>query len=480
MVKLDVLSELHKSLDARYRPEDVAAKILTLPGVPPAVTHALRGMASAAGSRSYMAEDFFRPPGVDRQLKTLAELLEKNHKSLKTLKAGVEGTNTDAIRGVVEEACTLLKIKDGKHDFKADRLNRDGRKEAGLKWLRNRQYNKLFRLMGRMNARTKSLANGWLIRNMLQISKSRLAFRLEEAEFRKDVASAAFIAYYTAMINRRSLFTNFSQPPPFDMAAKALYEWAASMRPRGKGRANWFAIAHVYPIDTVIKSMTDRQKGKLLGLYFSELKQAAGILERVYTGNQFKLSEMIVQKGMDSSTWNMAAGAWNKLRDGWIGLVVTMGLHEILDHGLPGKVMRLMAADVAYWHRRSGGDVHPDTKVWAKLPPPWLVLRGQASCSRRKIKAVLKELGIKAEGSAWLGPRAVGEGVACSPTPELCHGVAISSPELASLFRKWGIFSGPSKGLKKSANVGIGPVVDDERSRHTEEQEERKAAATAD
>jgi hypothetical protein len=475
MAKLDVLSELHKSLDARFRPEDVATKILTLPGVPPAAVYALRGMR--AGSRSYMAEDFFRPPGVDRQLKTLAELLEKNHKSLKTLKAGVEGTNTDAIRGVVEEACTLLKIKEGKHDFKHDRLNRDGRKEAGLKWLRKRQYNKLFRLMGRMDARTKSLANGWLIRNMLQISKSRLAFRLDEAEFRKDVASAAFIAYYTAMINRRSLFTNFSQPPPFDTAAKALYEWAASLRPRGKGRANWFAIAHVYPIDTVIQSMTDRQKGKLLGLYFGELKQAAGVLERVYTGNKFKLAEMIVQRGMDSSTWNMAAGAWNKLRDGWIGLVVAMGLYEILDHSLPGKVMRLMAADVARWHKSSGGDVHPDTKVWAKLPPPWQVLSGERSCSRRKILSVLKELEIEPEGSAWLGPRAQGKAVACSPTPELCHGIAVSSPQLASLFRKWGIFSG-KPGKTEPYNVQhVSGLVNDTRAEHAEKQEGRRAAA---
>jgi hypothetical protein len=34
----------------------------------------------------------------------------------------------------------------------------------------------------------------------------------------------------------------------------------------------------------------------------------------------------------------------------------------------PGKVLRLMAADVAWWHRQSGGGLHQDTAVWKELP----------------------------------------------------------------------------------------------------------------
>ncbi|GAA4221237.1 hypothetical protein FHR32_005316 [Streptosporangium album] len=40
---------------------------------------------------------------------------------------------------------------------------------------------------------------------------------------------------------------------------------------------------------------------------------------------------------------------------------------RLLDVACPGKAMRLMAADLAWWHRGTGGDVDPDTRVWASL-----------------------------------------------------------------------------------------------------------------
>ena len=75
---------------------------------------------------------------------------------------------------------------------------------------------------------------------------------------------------------------------------------------------------------------------------------------------------MIVRRGNDSSTWNLMAGAWNKLRDGWFGLCDALGAGEIIERQCFGKVMRLMAADVAAWHRSLKGDdaLHGDTAVW--------------------------------------------------------------------------------------------------------------------
>src|SRR5437762_1117059 len=102
---------------------------------------------------------------------------------------------------------------------------------------------------------------------------------------------------------------------------------------------------------------------------------------------------MIVRKGNDSSTWNVTAGAWNRAREGWIAIVYAMGMEAILERQCLGKVLRLMAADVAAWHRATGGDVDPDTRVWAALPLPWNVLTGEAECPRERVEAVCRQYG---------------------------------------------------------------------------------------
>ena len=52
-------------------------------------------------------------------------------------------------------------------------------------------------------------------------------------------------------------------------------------------------------------------------------------------------------------------------------------MEEILDRICLGKVLRLMAADVAAWHRLAGGGLDPDTQVWNDLPLPWEVISGR-------------------------------------------------------------------------------------------------------
>ncbi|SHK53800.1 hypothetical protein SAMN02745163_03999 [Clostridium cavendishii DSM 21758] len=41
----------------------------------------------------------------------------------------------------------------------------------------------------------------------------------------------------------------------------------------------------------------------------------------------------------------------------------SLGTEEIVENICFGKVLRLMAADVAYWHQISGGDLDVDTMV---------------------------------------------------------------------------------------------------------------------
>ena len=104
--------------------------------------------------------------------------------------------------------------------------------------------------------------------------------------------------------------------------------------------------------------------------------------------------------------------------------------------------MRLMAADLAYWHRSSGGDVDPDTQVWAFLPMPWDVISGKNRCTRADVEACCREMGVDPEAKGWTAPRAHGAVAEFEPTPELVHGVEVADPQWAALLRRAGVFSG--------------------------------------
>jgi len=166
----------------------------------------------------------------------------------------------------------------------------------------------------------------------------------------------------------------------------------------------------------------------------------AAMLKTCSDKEKFDLENMIVSEGNDSSTWNQVAGGWNRAREHWISLVHALHADGLLEAVCPGKVMRLMAADVARWHRMSGGSVHPDTKVWAKLPRPWEVIAGVARCNRWDIEQACAS--AKVDPKTWIAPKQGREAVAFAPTPELVHGVTVSSPSLGAQLRKAGFFSG--------------------------------------
>jgi hypothetical protein len=442
----DVLRALYATLDRRCRPEDVAQLVLDgFGGLYSADERAVIGTAARGALRHHtipytsMSQDFARPVGFASQLVVA-------HQLFAAVPAVPVGADADpgAITDFITAAGRTIGKAHGASDFKADRLNRARREAAGLD-VTKRQYNKRFRLLARMERKRARLARELRKRALTLVGKSGLASRLSWDEFAADPASACFVAYYTARCNLRSEFTVAGQQRPFDQIADALFARATRA-----GGANWWALAHVLPDREVLARLDDGQKGALLARWFGVLEDVAGLLREVWAANEFNRATMIVRRGNDSSTWNTTAGAWNKARANWIALLHALDMDDVLAAACPGKVLRLMAADVAAWHRAVGGGLDPDTQVWAALPFPWEVLSGAAECPRAHVEGVCARHGIDPVQKGWTAPRPARAVAAFRPTPELVHGVTVGNPGLAFLLRMVGVFSG--KALKLPAN----------------------------
>ncbi len=432
------MDKLYATLKQRRRPEDVAQMILETVGERLTAAERTTLERAARGSllrslHAYtsMAQEFARPVGAARQVGKAQELFAGAYPL-----APEQCDDPDLVEAFVHHVGTEIRKGYGASDFKADRMNRERRAAAGLDHSK-RRYNKLFRHHARMEAKIHKMTAEWRKRDYFLIAKSALASRLPWEEFVRDEASACFVAYYTARANLRSEFTIAGQQRPYDEIADMLFS-----RVRASETANWYAVAHVYPNPEVFFHLSDAQKGELLGRWYSLLREIAGLLEEVWDRSDIARDTMIVRRGNDSSTWNQTAGAWNKARDHWIGLVYSLGMERMLGAVCPGKALRLMAADVAAWHRSAGGGLDPNTLVWRELPLPWEVLLGDAECTLATIEAVCAKHGIDPVKTGWVAPRPHDTVAQFRPTPELVHGVTVSSPHLAALLRRAGVFSG--------------------------------------
>ena len=425
------LDPLYVAVQSRPRPEDVAELILSLTPdgiarddrmvLEKAARHSLRNSIHAYSS---MAADFKRPTGADRQVKVASILFKVeplsaidclNPKTVSTFLAGVTG---QILRGV------------GHMNFKEDRLNREDRLKAGVV-KGHRAYNKRFRVLVRLEEKIQRMIRNDMKLGFTQMAKSSHATRLSREELLTDSCTASFVAYMTARMNLRSQFTNGSQTRAFDTIAEMLYRRATEIR-----SPNWWAIAHVHPEAVVLNNLTDEQRGRLMALWFNDLKEIGDFLGTLAKENSLNLRTMVVGKGMDSTTWNATAGAWNKTRAGWVELLYAMGADAFLAVFCPGKVMRVMAGDVVRWH----GKLHPGTQVWADLPKPWMVMQGEISCTRKMIEDACSTYRVDPKG--WILPRSPKKAVQFRLTPELVHGVTVGSAYLASVLRKAGVFSG--------------------------------------
>lgn len=433
------MDELFKTLQTRRRPEDVAEMVREKFGgmLSSAEIEVLDRAASRSLKRMFhvfssMMEDFHRPIPPERQIRKGLELFRRTDSW-----SASECSCPERIELFIRELGRSISKEFGLSDYKSDRLNTQQREKAGLE-LSRRRYNKLFRFLRRFERKLNAYLREQKKYEFTRVGKSGLAVHLSWEDFSSDANSAIFIAYYSARCNTRSVFTNESQQRPYDEIADMLFQRLL----REPGRANWWAVAHLHPDRLVLERLTDEQKGVLLGIWLSKLHGIASLLSEVWSASKIERSTMIVRRGNDSSTWNNTANAWNRARQTWVALLYSMGMEEELDALCFGKVLRLMAADVAAWHRSSGGDLDPDTKVWSELPLPWEVLAGQTSCTRKQVEDVCHKNEVDPVKRGWIAPPPTRRVEKFQPTPELVHGVAVSNPQLALLLRKAGWFSG--------------------------------------
>lgn len=427
-METEKLAKLFGSLQQRWRPEDVLVEV----GAQKRPTHQQHVLSS-------MKREFAGAIWPTQQVNSASALFN--------LEAPVEG-DAGALTEFAKDCVALIGGANG--DFKSGRLDAGARHEFNVLSrfgraqipLGHRAYNKRFRVATKLVEKAERYAKIGRQKQLAQIAKSSLACVLPYEEFAKDHLTAIFVAYLTATLNRRSEFTFESQKRAFDEVCAGLFA-----KLEMSNTTNWLAVAHVYPNDGVLSRLTNEQRGKLIGTWYQVMVETATTLKRLAETQDLNLEQLIVKKGNDSSTWNESAGAFNKARDGWISALYSMGWETILDRFCPGKALRLMAADVAFVHRHHLSGLEPDTAVWGKLARPWSVVLDGYPQNRASIEQACQIFGI--EGKGWVKPRS--KTVApFETTPELVHGVTVSSPKFAEVLKKAGFFAGPSK-LKPSA-----------------------------
>ncbi|MFF0312667.1 hypothetical protein ACFYSC_35030 [Streptosporangium sp. NPDC004379] len=426
-----ILAELHRSLDRRYRPEDVADLVLqALKGRLTRRERVVLGRAAAHSSRgeawfSSMSDDYARPVGGTRQVATAARLFEHP--------AECDPDDPEALLAFAATVGRSIGWAPERSDFLADRLDRRARDAAGMD-LSKRQYNRRFRMLRRIAAKAGTLSIEQDKRRLLMVGVTGFGADIPPERFAADVDAACFVAYYTARRKVRREFSLSGRDNPFDEIAQVLLDRCAT-------GSDWWMIAQVRATPDVLARLTDEERGLLLGRWSAVMRESAGLLRDRWSPGVDRTT-MIVRRGDDSSTWNNLATAYNAARAGWLACLASLDALELLDAACPGKVMRFMAADLAAWHQVSGGGVDPGTAVWAALPPPWEVLDGEASCTRPDVEAACRTAGLDPERTGWTAPAARRGTAVFRPTPELVHGVTIADPVWAALLRRAGVFSG--------------------------------------
>lgn len=440
----EAITWLYHSLVKRETPEAVAQRVCDALGAAApreAQRIAYTGTKHRFGWTS-MSNRFRGADPMDRQVAKAREL------ALAFLQQDMPGADDIAeLDAFVDQFNALIGKARDQNSFFYARLNRQARSDWGLT-LSRRRYDKLFRLAARLETRLVRYKRSLQTHELVLISKSGLVADITHADLEGMPWTASFIAYLSARMKLRSEFTIAGQQRAFDGLAAKLLDGCAKHE-----EANWFAIAHVFPREDVLARLSDAQKGVLLGRSYGVLTRTAEKLQQAHEQSGIDLETMIVKRGNDSTTWNTFAGAWNRARDSWIALVTAIGMTRTFDALLPGKVMRLMAADVAAWHRSVGGQLHPDTYVWRALPKPWLVLSGNAVCTKDMIDHVCALHGVDAIKSGWSAARARTAIAEFRPTPELVHGVSVENPYLAHLLRKLGAYSGKELKLEQIKQI---------------------------
>jgi hypothetical protein len=452
------ITDLYATLDRRATPEQVASIILAGGGAGRGPTGEL--LQRVASSRapwyvSSMSADFERADDCSAQLAAAGRMFGVDV-------SGLDPADISDMRRFITSMGYRVGGWEPGMDWKRDRLNKAERM-VHPKFLpglgSKRQYNRHIRVLRHLWEKAQRMGSMQDNRRLVLIGRSGFAFRITPQRFAQDPLTAMFIAYYVARKNARRQFTLSSRGNAIDHLADALLADAL----RGAD-ADVEMLAWVYPRPQVLARLTAAQLGHLLGDWHKVMADTAAALKGAWPGDEnVNRMTMIVRRGMDSSTWNTMASAYNASRSAWLGCVAAAGALPLLEPALPGKVMRLMAADLACWHRSSGGDVDANTVVFARLPLPWEVIEGTARCTASDVRTACAEAGMAAETSGWTAPLPDGKVAEFAPTPELVHGVAVADPAWAALLRSAGAFSGKKikagyEGLSVPADVVTGEL----------------------
>jgi hypothetical protein len=448
----EALVALHRSLDERQRPENVAQLILhALKGRLSLRERRLIGRAALASGRwlgmSSMSDQLTAPVGGARQVAATARLFAA------TVPAELDADDPASLLGFAADVGAEIKFHPRRDDFLRHRLNREERAAYGLE-LSKRQYNRRFRALRRVTGKAARLDTEWAKRRLLLVARAGFGAEITRERFLADPWAGCFVAYYTAKRKVRRQFTLKGRDNPYDEIADALYR-----RCQHNPRTDWWMIAQASSTSDVLAQLTDEQRGELLGRWSATMRETAEMLRRVWSASAFDRESMIVRRGNDSSTWNLLCGAYNAARAGWLACLQASGTTDLLDVSCPGKAMMLMAADLAMWHGSTGSGPHPDMQVWRRLPLPWDVLAGRATCTRGDVERACQQAKVDPERSDWTAPRAHGSVGTFRPTPELVHGVAVVDPVWASALRSAGAFSG--KTARDRLDEFAGPIPAD-------------------
>ena len=203
------LRELYRSLDERWRPEDIAKRIQSLLDLSRIEQRTIGQAVRAGQEHSWfsMSTDFQRPVDMTRQLTVAQRLFDSP--------INFSPDDVVAIQEWIEKTESSIGKQFGHSDFKSDRLPKAERLKAGID-ISRRQYNKKFRLAARLERKVARLGREQFKRSLALASNNRLAARISWEDFSADVNTACFIAYYNSRCNLRSVFTNTSQERAFD------------------------------------------------------------------------------------------------------------------------------------------------------------------------------------------------------------------------------------------------------------------------
>jgi hypothetical protein len=425
----DRIRDLHESLNRRIKPEDIAheIKMLDRQGAIQLDDEDRKVIARVSTYRTWyssMSDDFEKPESFDKVVASVEKA------------SGITGGTPDQI---LQRLCVDLDVDPAQAHVldPKQRMPKDQRYPMG-----KRQWNRERRALARLARKQMRVDNQQALRRLV-MAKYGLIERITLEQFRADPLAGAFIAYYTAKRKTRRMFSLHGRDNPFDDLCDVLAQQMVVAPNTDWGMVGnvWLPRQSGYGANFLVNHR--QELAEIAGAWYEIMDECAVRMGDIFASFNFDLDMMVVKRGMDSSTWNHLAGAYNVARKSWIETLDALDDLHILDLHCPPKAMRVMAADLVYWHRATDGDVDLDTKVWSMLPKPWQVLGGGVmTLTRSQVERVCDSVGADAHKRGWSTPRPIGPVATFEPTPELVHGVSIGSPIWAERLKKAGVFSG--------------------------------------